>query len=176
MDDVEIRRLEPGELGEHLDALASVLLDCVEGGASVGYMAPFTHADARAAFEAFAADAEQGRRAILAAFAGGAIVGTAQVVFAPMPNQPHRADVAKVLVHRTARRRGVAQRRMERLEQEALTDAKTLLVLDTVTGDAAERLYERLGYTKVGVIPNYALYPDGRLCSTSVFFKELEKT
>lgn len=173
MDDVEIRRLGPGELREHLDGLASVLLDCVEGGASVGYMAPFTHADARAAFEAFAADAETGKRAILAAFADGAIVGTAQVVFAPMPNQPHRADVAKVLVHRAARRRGVAQRLMGRIEQEALMDGKTLLVLDTVTGDDAERLYERLGYTKVGVIPNYALYPDGRLCSTTVFFKEL---
>lgn len=173
MDEVEIRRLGPAELREHLDGLASVLLDCVEGGASVGYMAPFTHADARAAFEAFSADAEQGGRAILAAFSGGAIVGTAQVVSAPMPNQPHRADVAKVLVHRAARRRGVAQRLMGRIEQEALMDGKTLLVLDTVTGDDAERLYERLGYTKVGVIPNYALYPDGRLCSTTVFFKEL---
>jgi ribosomal protein S18 acetylase RimI-like enzyme len=95
------------------------------------------------------------------------------VVFAWPPNQPHRADIAKLLVHRSARRRGVAQRLMAVAEEEALAEGKTLLVLDTVTGDAAERLYGRLGFTKVGVIPGYALYPDGRLCDTTVFFKEL---
>ncbi len=137
----------------------------------MNYMAPFTHDDARTAFEAWAAEVERGTRLLLAAFRGVDVVGTVQVVFATPPNQPHRADVAKLLVHRAVRRRGVAQLLMEHAEAEARAEGKTLLVLDTVTGDAAERLYARLGWTRVGVIPNYALYPDGRPCDTTVFWK-----
>jgi ribosomal protein S18 acetylase RimI-like enzyme len=170
---VDIRRLSAGELRAHVEGLANVLFDCVEGGASVSYMAPFTLDDARAAFEDFATDAEAGGRMILAAFDGDRVVGTVQVVYAWPPNQPHRADIAKLLVHRDARRRGIAEQLMARAEAEALAEGKTLLVLDTVTGDPAERLYERLGYQRVGVIPNYALYPDGRPCATTVFYKEL---
>jgi ribosomal protein S18 acetylase RimI-like enzyme len=170
---IEVRRLGAAALQEHLDALAEVLRDCVDGGASVSYMAPFSQADARAAFEEFAADAELGGRMILAAFDGDDVVGTVQVVPARPPNQPHRADIVKLLVHRKARRRGVAQQLMTQAEAEALAEGKTLLVLDTVTGDAAERLYERLGFIRVGVIPNYALYPDGRLCATTFFYKDL---
>jgi len=96
-----------------------------------------------------------------------------QVILALPPNQPHRAEIAKLLVHRSARRRGIAQLLMERAEAEARAEGKTLLVLDTVTGDDAERLYERLGWTRVGVIPGYALYPDGRPCDTTVFWKSL---
>jgi ribosomal protein S18 acetylase RimI-like enzyme len=158
---------------EQLDGLAAVLVDCVAGGASVSYMAPFSHEDARGVFEAFAAEVEQGRRLLLAAFASGEVVGTVQVILAVPPNQPHRAEIAKLLVHRSARRRGIAERLMERAEAEARAEGKTLLVLDTVTGDAAERLYERLGWTRVGVIPGYALYPDGRPCDTTVFWKSL---
>ena len=111
------------------------------------------------------------QRIVLAAFLDGELVGTVQVVDAGPPNQPHRADVAKLLVHRSARRRGIARLLMERAEREARAEGKTLLVLDTVTGDDAERLYGRLGWTRVGVIPNYALYPDGRSCDTTVFWK-----
>ncbi len=170
---IEIRRLDSTDLQEQLDGLAAVLADCVAGGASVSYMAPFPQEHARAAFEAFAADAEQGRRLILAAFADGDLVGTVQVVLAVPPNQPHRAEIAKLLVHRSARRRGIAQLLMKNAEAEARAEGKTLLVLDTVTGDDAERLYERLGWTRVGVIPGYALYPDGRPCDTTVFWKAL---
>jgi GNAT superfamily N-acetyltransferase len=170
---MEVRRLEGPELRRHIDGLADVLRDCVEGGASVSYLAPFSHADARAAFDGFAAEVDEGRRLLLAAFDGGEVVGTVQVVFASPPNQPHRADVAKLLVRRTARRRGVAHQLMARAEEEALSEGRTLIVLDTVTGDDAERLYERIGYQRVGVIPSYALYPDGRLCSTTVFYKQL---
>jgi|SRR5689334_4504685 ribosomal protein S18 acetylase RimI-like enzyme len=173
VEQIQVRRLGAAEVREQLDGLAAVLLDCVEGGASVSYMAPFTHDDARAAFDGFAADLDRGGRMLLAAFDGDRVVGTVQVVFAWPPNQPHRADIAKLLVHRAARKRGVAQQLMARAEEEALAEGRTLLVLDTVTGDDAERLYERLGYTRVGVIPNYALYPDGRPCSTTVFFKDL---
>jgi GNAT superfamily N-acetyltransferase len=170
---IEVRRLEPDDLDRHLAGLAAVLEDCVAGGASVSYMAPFSHRDARAAFEGFAAEAVAGRRLVLAAFEDNEVVGTVQVVFAPQPNQPHRADIAKLLVHRSARRRGVARLLMERAEAEARAEGRTLLVLDTVTGDAAERLYTRLGWTQVGVIPGYALYPDGRPCDTTVFWKSI---
>jgi ribosomal protein S18 acetylase RimI-like enzyme len=170
---IEVRRLGVAEAREHLDGLAAVLVDCVEGGASVSYMAPFTQAQAREAFEGFVADVENGGRLLLAALDGEQVVGTVQVVFAWPPNQPHRADIAKLLVHRAARKRGIAQHLMAAAEAEALVEGKTLLVLDTVTGGDAERLYERLGYQRVGVIPNYALYPDGRPCATTVFYKDL---
>jgi GNAT superfamily N-acetyltransferase len=156
-----------------LDALAAVLEDCVAGGASVSYLAPFSWEQARAAFEAFAAEVEQGRRLLLGAFADGRLVGTVQVILAVPPNQPHRGEIAKLLVHRSARNRGVAQRLMAHAESEARAEGKTLLVLDTVTGDAGERLYTRLGWTRVGVIPGYALYPDGRPCDATVFWKAL---
>jgi GNAT superfamily N-acetyltransferase len=170
---IEIRRLEGDEARRHLDALATVLVDCVEGGASVNYMAPFSHEEAVVAFQPFVRDVEAGRRILLAAFAKGELVGTVQVILAVPPNQPHRGEIAKVLVHRSARKRGVGRMLMERAEAEARAAGKTLLVLDTVTGDDAERLYERLGWSSVGVIPDYALYPDGRLCDTTIFFKQL---
>ena len=134
-------------------------------------MAPFSREQARAALEGMAAEVEQGRRLLLGAFAQGRVVGTVQVLLAVPPNQPHRGEIAKLLVHRSARKRGVAQRLMEQAESEARAEGKSLLVLDTVTGDAAERLYTRLGWTRVGVIPGYALYPDGRPCDTTVFWK-----
>jgi ribosomal protein S18 acetylase RimI-like enzyme len=172
-EQIQIRRLDVPELHAQLDGLAAVLVDCVAGGASVSYLAPFSQEQARAAFEAFAAEVEQGRRLLLAAFADGNLVGTVQVILALPPNQPHRAEIAKLLVHRSVRRRGIAQLLMEGAEAEARARGKTLLVLDTVTGDAAERLYARLGWTRVGVIPGYALYPDRRPCDTTIFWKSL---
>ena len=168
-----IRRLDAAAARAAVDGLAAVLLDCVEGGASVSYMAPFSHADACAVFETVVRDVEHGRRVLLAAFDDEALVGTVQVNLATPPNQPHRGDIAKLLVRRSARRRGIAAQLMEAAEREALAEGKTVLVLDTVTGDAAERLYERVGWTRVGVIPNYALYQDGRSCDTTVFYKSL---
>jgi GNAT superfamily N-acetyltransferase len=172
-EQIEIRRLAGPELQAQLDGLAAVLADCVAGGASVSYMAPFSHEDARAAFEAWAAEVEQGGRLIVAAFDNGDLVGTVQVILALPPNQPHRAEIAKLLVHRSARRRGIAELLMERAEAEAQAEGRTLLVLDAVTGDDAARLYARMGWTEVGVIPGYALYPDGRPCDTTVFWKSV---
>jgi GNAT superfamily N-acetyltransferase len=174
LPDVSVRRLSATEVHAQLDGLAAVLADCVAGGASVSYMAPFSHEQARAAFEAVAAEVEQGRRLVIAAFADDRLVGTVQVILALPPNQPHRGEIAKLLVHRSARRRGIAQLLMAHAESEARAEGKTLLVLDTVTGDNAERLYARLGWTRVGVIPGYALYPDGRPCDTTVFWKALD--
>jgi GNAT superfamily N-acetyltransferase len=170
---VEIRQLTEEEGRRHLSALAGVLLDCVAGGASVSFMASLTREEAESFFESALPEVEQGNRILLAAFDSGKLVGTVQIVAAAAPNQPHRADVAKLLVHRSARGRGVGQSLMAAVETTARKAGKTLLVLDTVTGDSAERLYQRMGWTRLGVIPNYALYPDGRLCDTTVFYKDL---
>jgi GNAT superfamily N-acetyltransferase len=171
---VAVERLDADGARQHRDALAAVLVDCVEGGASVSFMAPFSIDEARAFFASIEPDVAADKKVLLAAFLGGEVVGTVQVAAAWPPNQPHRADVAKLLVHRSARNRGVGQLLMERAEAESRKQGWTLLVLDTVTGDPAERLYERMDWTKVGVIPNYALYPDGRPCDTTVFWKSLD--
>jgi GNAT superfamily N-acetyltransferase len=173
LDPIEIRRLGALELPAHLDGLAAVLADCVAGGASVSYMAPFTHDQAREAFQSMAAEVDRGRRLLLAAFAGDRLLGTVQVILALPPNQPHRAEIAKLLVHREARNRGVARLLMEHADAEARAEGRTLLVLDTVTGGTADRLYTRLGWTRVGEIPGFALYPDGRLCGSTIFWKAL---
>ena len=173
-EQIEIRRFVVTEVRAQLDGLAAILVDCVAGGASVSYLAPFSHEQARAAFEAVAVEVEQGRRLLLGAFANGDLVGTVQLILALPPNQPHRAEIAKLLVHRSARRRGIAELLMAGAEAEARAEGKTLLVLDTVTGDDAERLYQRLGWMRVGVIPGYALYPDGRPCDTTIFWKALQ--
>jgi GNAT superfamily N-acetyltransferase len=103
----------------------------------------------------------------------GGIVGTVQLITALPDNQPHRADVAKMLVHRSARRRGIAQRLMAALDAAAREEGKSVLVLDTVTGGDAERLYERAGWQRVGAVPRYALMPDGAFCGTTFFYKQL---
>ncbi len=171
--DLRLRRLTAADTRDNLDGLAEVLADCVAGGASVSFMAPFSHAEAAAFFSKLLPEIERGERILLAAFADSKLVGTVQIILATPPNQPHRADVAKMLVHRSARRQGIGNRLMLAVEEHARAAGKTLLVLDTVTGGDAERLYERLGWNKVGVIPNYALYPDGRWCDTTVFYKQL---
>ncbi len=170
---IEVRRLNAADARHSLDALGEVLADCVEGGASVSFMAPFPKSAAAAFFEKLLPDIQRGDRILLAAYHGSKLVGTVQVVTATPPNQPHRGDVAKLLVLRSARGQGVAARLMQRAEEYAREAGKSLLVLDTVTGGDAERLYQRLGWMKVGVIPNYALFPDGRYCDTTVFWKAL---
>jgi GNAT superfamily N-acetyltransferase len=172
-DQIEIRRLIGSDLDEQLDALAAVLADCVAGGASVSYLAPFPHAQALQAFAGMAAAAKRGNRLILGAFTEGRLVGTVQVILDVPPNQPHRAEIAKLLVHQTVRKRGIAALLMQAAEAEARAEGKSLLVLDAVSDGDAARLYTRLGWTTVGVIPNYALYPDGTPCDTTVFWKAI---
>lgn len=169
----EIRRLTDAEGWKSVGALADVLVDCVEGGASVSFMAPFSKTDAEAFFEQVMRDVENGDCILLAAYARGKLVGTVQVAFPWPPNQRHRADVAKLLVARSFRGQGIAKLLMQQAEVHARAAGKSLLVLDTATGDAAEKLYEGLGWKKVGIIPKYALYPDGRWCDTTVFYKNL---
>jgi len=168
-----VRRLSAVEAEAAVDELAEVLFDCVDGGASVSFMAPFTREEARAFFADLVQEVGAGTRVLLAAYDGEALVGTVQLVHAWPPNQPHRADVTKLLVHRRARGRGVGRVLMEALEDEARDDGKSLLVLDTVTDSAAYRLYTRLGWTEVGEVPDFALYPDGRRCATTFFYKRV---
>jgi GNAT superfamily N-acetyltransferase len=169
-----LRRVGADEATGLVEALADVLLDCVEGGASVSFMWPLPRERALQFWRAVAEGVARGERVLIVAEdADGHLVGTAQLVLAQPDNQPHRADVAKMLVHRRARRRGLAQRLLAALEQQAHAEGKTVLVLDTVTGGDAERLYERGGWQRVGVIPNYALLPDGRPCATTYFHKQL---
>ena len=157
------------------EGLADVLLDCVEGGASVGFMHPLPRAKALAFWESALASAARGERIVFVAedVDTKTIVGTVQVVLAMPDNQPHRADVAKMQVHRQARRQGLGAALMRAAEATARAAGKTLLVLDTVTGSDAERLYTRLGWQRCGEIPGYALWPRGGLCSTSVFYRVL---
>ena len=156
-----------------LHGLCEVLLDCVEGDASVGFMHPLSGARALAFWRGVAEGVARGERALLVAEdAAGAIAGTVQVVLAQPDNQPHRGDIAKMLVHRRARRQGLGALLMQAAEQVASQAGKTLLVLDT-SSDAAARLYERQGWQRCGVIPGFALWPRGGLCPTTIFFKPL---
>jgi len=170
---LQIRELTAVGAGE-IRALADVLIDCVEGGASVSFMRPLTRAKAEAFWRGVAAGVARGERLLLVAEdAAGAIVGTVQVILNLPENQPHRGDVAKMLVRREARRRGAGGALLAAAERAARRAGRTLLVLDTVTGGDAERLYARHGWQRCGEIPNYALFPDGRPCATTVFFKAL---
>jgi GNAT superfamily N-acetyltransferase len=164
---IHIRRLDPAETREVAPALGAVLKDCVEGGASVSFMADLTLLEAHE-FWLKQAAADDGR-AVLVAQDGEGICGVVQVIPAWPPNQPHRADISKLLVHRRARRRGVAEALMHAAEEAARGMGRTVLVLDTVTGGTAERLYERLGWTRVGSIPDFALMP----AATTIFYKAL---
>jgi GNAT superfamily N-acetyltransferase len=170
-----IRSLETPSDRE-IEELSDVLRDCVEGGASVGFMLPLTRSKAEAFWRGAAASAARDERVVLVAEdAAGAIMGTVQVVWAFFENQPHRADVAKMLVHRRARRQGIGAALLAAAERCALSAGRTLLVLDTASDDA-ERLYVRQGWQRVGAIPGYALWPAGGFCSTTIFFKELRGT
>jgi len=174
MDDVTVRRVRGGEAGDYVEALADVLVDCVEGGASVSFMLPFPRDKAVAFWRGVAEAVEQGERVLLVAEdRDGTVVGTVQMILSLPENQPHRADVAKMLVHRHARRRGVAARLMAALDDEARREGRSVLVLDAVTGGDAWRLYERAGWQRVGDVPRFALMPDGTFCSTTFFFKHL---
>jgi GNAT superfamily N-acetyltransferase len=171
-----IRACTTAEVPDLIPHLARILVECVASGASVSFMQPYTQSDAEAFFTRCAASAARGERVILAAFDDitNRPEGTVQLVLDTPPNQPHRADVTKLLVLPEARNRGLARRLMQTLEQAAREQHRTLLVLDTLTGSPAERLYSELRWTKSGVIPDYALMPDGTgPVSTTVFWKRI---
>ena len=171
----EIATLDAPVADAALEQLAAVLVDCVEGGASVSFMAPFSQGEALAFFRKVAGSVAAGDTVLLAARLGGKIVGTVQLGLDPPPNQPHRADIKKLLVHRSARGHGIGAALMAAVEDEARRRGRWLLVLDTVPGENGHRLYQRAGWTQTGLVPDYALFPDGRLCDTAIMWKRLKR-
>jgi len=170
--DQRIRRLEAPTESE-IESLADVLMDCVEGGASIGFMAPLARERALGFWRKCAKAAAAGDRVLLVAEDAEGVCGTVQLILDLPDNQPHRADLVKMLVHSRARRRGVGEALMRAAEAAAIECGRTLLVLDAVTGGDAARLYGRLGWVRVGDVPNFALFPNGDLCGTTFFYRSL---
>lgn len=167
-------RLASHQILTRLDELVDLLIDSVDGGASIGFMSPLSRERAAAFWQQIALGVAGRERVVLIGEdASGQVVGTAQLITGQPDNQPHRADVAKLLVHSRARRQGVAQQLMAQLEAAARDAGKTLLVLDTATGSGAETFYTRTGWQRAGVIPDYALMPGGEPCATTLFYKAL---
>lgn len=156
---------------QQIEELTRVLIDCVEGGASVSFMLPLSRERAQAFWRKVAAGVASGERALLVAEDDQGICGTVQLILDQPDNQPHRCDLAKMLVHSRARRRGLGAALMRSAESTAQACGKSLIVLDAVTGGDAARLYEKLGWVKVGDIPGYALFPAGGLCGTTYYYK-----
>ncbi len=174
IEDVRVRRVRANEVVGYVDALADVLIDCVEGGASVSFMLPLPREKAVAFWRNVAEGVVRNERVLLIAEdRAGEILGTVQMIVSQPDNQPHRADIAKMLVHRKARRRGIARRLMDAIDDVAREEGKTVLVLDTVTGGDAERLYQRAGWLRAGTVPKYALMPDGEFCATTFYYRHL---
>ncbi len=153
-------------------ALAHLLIDCVEGGASVSFMSPLSFDKASAFWRLVAQATARGERALVVAEDSGGIIGTVQLILDLPDNQPHRADLSKMLVHRSARRQGVGAAMLRAAEELARELGKSLLVLDTASAEA-ERLYARLGWERVGVVPDYALLPGGGFCDTAFYYRRL---
>jgi GNAT superfamily N-acetyltransferase len=168
-----IRTVTPSEMTNTIPALADILIDCVEGGASVSFQLPLARDRSEAFWRGIGDAVEAGKTRLLIAEHEGRIVGTVQVQFASFENQPHRGEIAKMLVHRSARRLGVGAALMLAAEDEAKRCGKTLLVLDTQSGSAGEKLYVKMGWTKVGTIPGYALTPFDGMCDTTIYYKQL---
>ena len=167
-----IRRVDAVD-DDLIAALAAVTKDCVDQGASIGFMQPFTRERASAFWRTVAADVAGGKRALLVAEDDNGVCGTVQLIFDLPDNQPHCADLAKMQVHSRARRRGLGEALLGAAEATARDFGKTLLLLDAVTDGDAARLYARRGWVRVGDIPNYALFPGGGFCSTTYFYKDL---
>jgi GNAT superfamily N-acetyltransferase len=170
---LEIFRLDGPTFDAAIPDLSVILADAVASGASVGFVLPFTPEDAATWWQSIERDVVRGDVVVIAARLDRRVVGTAQLRLAKWPNARHRAEVAKVLVHRSARRRGIATALMREIERIALMDGRTLLMLDTIAGSDAERLYGKLGWTRAAEIPDYAGMPGGELRPTVIFYRRL---
>jgi GNAT superfamily N-acetyltransferase len=169
---LHISSLSREDILANLPALADILHNCVAGGASVSFMLPFSLDNASAFWRGIAESVGREERTVLGCTdEHGELLGTVQLITDQPENQPHRADVAKLLVHDKARRRGVALTLMAALESVAREQGKSVLVLDTATGSGAELFYQQAGWQRVGEIPRYALMPDGAMTATTLFYK-----
>lgn len=169
----DIDTLDAATAMRALDELAQVLWDCVDGGASVNFVKPYGMDEARAFWRKVIPGLAAGGALLLAARQEGKIAGTVMLGLDTPPNQPHRADVKKLLVHRGARRQGLARALMLAAEAEARRLGRFLLTLDTQHGGAAERLYRALGYVELGILPDYSLSTEGQLEACAFFYKDL---
>lgn len=158
-----------------LDDLVKLLQDAVNSGASVGFLPPLSHEAAREYWRAILVDLGAERRLMLGAWSGARLVGSVQLELAMKPNASHRAEVQRLLVHRSARRQGIGEGLMRQLEEVAQQRGRTLLVLDTRRGDPSELLYQKIGYVRAGVIPSYARSADGALDATAFYYRQLEQ-
>jgi GNAT superfamily N-acetyltransferase len=157
----------------HIAGLAELLVDCVDGGAGVSFLHPLTVEKARDFWRGVATRVQTGSIAILVAWDDFGIVATVQLVLEQPENQPHRADLAKMLVHRRARRCGLGTALLNAAEELARQCGKSLLVLDTNEGSDADRLYAREGWQRVGRIPDYSLRPRGGLQAAVIYYKDI---
>jgi ribosomal protein S18 acetylase RimI-like enzyme len=169
-----IEVLTPRMARDNIPVLIELLQDAVDSGASVGFLPPLSREDARAYWRDVLFELEESTRLLLVAYDGDRVVGTAQLVLATKQNALHRAEVQRVLVHRSHRRRGIGEQLMREIDTVARQHRRTLLVLDTREGDPSERLYQKVGYTKAGVIPGYARSGDGSLDATVFYYRQLE--
>lgn len=170
-----VAKLAASDVSSQLADFSHLLIDCVQAGASIGFMDSLNDRAARAFWSGIADKVDADERSIWAArdTASGTLLGTVQLITGLPDNQPHRGDVAKLMVSPDARRRGVADALMAALESHARETGLRTLVLDTVTGSPAEALYRKRGWVEVGPVPDYALFPDGSPCSTTFFYKAL---
>ncbi|MEU3336930.1 GNAT family N-acetyltransferase [Streptomyces sp. NPDC006668] len=170
---MRVERLDVTELHARVEELADLLVDTVDGGASIGFLAPLDRAQALAWWKERVAGVAAGRLAVWAARDGGRTLGTVSLAFPDKPNSRHRAELVKLMVHRDARGRGLGRTLLTTAESAAAAEGVTLLHLDTETDSLAERLYDTAGWTRVGAIPDYAATPDGVLRPTSIYYKRL---
>ncbi len=171
MSAVEIRALQASP--EIIAPLSEILIETVASGGSVSFMHPLERRTAEAFWAGALASAARGERIVLGAFADGALVGTVSLLLDCPPNQPHRAEIAKIMTRPSHRGRGVATALLRAAEQMATRRARTLLTLDTAAEDGASTLYQKLGYTLAGTIPDYAFKPHGGLTATMVYWKRI---
>jgi GNAT superfamily N-acetyltransferase len=170
---MHIERLTSEQTHACLPDLIRLLQDAVEGGASVGFLPPLSDDQARQYWSGIVPDVDKGSRIVLVAMEDGGVIGTVQLELAQKPNAAHRAEVQKLLVHRDHRGKGIAGELLNVIEAAARAANRTLLVLDTIEGDTAERLYRRLGWIEAGVIPQFARGAAGTLDATVIFYKLL---
>lgn len=171
----DVRIFTEAETRAALPQLSNLFSATVREGASMGYMLPFPPEEAATFWRGVAEAVGREEIVLIVALEDGRIVGSVQLGIKMPPNQPHRADLKKLMVHPDARGRGLSRRLMEAAERAAVAHHRDLLVLDTATGEPAEKIYERLGWTPAGTVPRYALFPDGRACATTFFYKELSE-
>lgn len=171
MHAVSIRSLDAAQAQTRLDELGAIILDVVAHGASVNFMADVTQAQAEDFWRKLLPGLSDGKARLFVAEADGRIVGTVILFFAQQPNQPHRGEIGKMLVHSSMRRQGIGERLLRTAEEAARAAGRTLLVLDTEENSAGDRLYRRCGWIPFGTVPNYALMPDGSPCAATFFYK-----